>query len=207
MILAAEVIKTKLGVIEMAHSKMWIVTIVLVLSPRLFTSSAIGQSEPTASAVEERLAVIDWERAKSDLQVAEPPSAQINQFLKGNDQALKSTRLPVLIPNQNIAELIPKLHSQGSSYLAAYELPGAQLSVMGTSVYLLSRGSLFAQSAPKKGRSFNLTEDGADLSFMKYGAAYVLRLSCSEEGDPRCGSDEFLNRVADNMLLVGGSEQ
>jgi hypothetical protein len=44
--------------------------------------------------------------------------------------------LPVLMPNTKVVEGSPRIRGQGNSYVAAYTLPGAKLSILGTSVFL-----------------------------------------------------------------------
>ena len=100
---------------------------------------------------------------------------------------------------------------EGLAYSAGYDLPGAQLSIMGSGSAL----SLSAESpigaiiehddASRDEPVFERTEDGADLSFIRFGAAYTIRISCANVQDPRCTGYTFLRSVADNLVIIGRS--
>jgi hypothetical protein len=159
------------------------------------------------SVAEERISPIDWDRVASDADRAASIAPALNIFRTRNSQELASIRLPVLIPNTTVVEGNPRFRGQGNSYAVAYALPDASLSILGTSVFL-SRpdDKALAQSGQGPNRIFDRSEDGTDLSFLKYGAAYVLRLSCTKPDDERCTKDTFLNKVADSLLVVGGKK-
>jgi hypothetical protein len=158
------------------------------------------------SPVEERISIINWERAESDVKqtLAIPAFKALRET---HETELSSIRLPVLIPNPAVVESPPRLRGQGNSYAAAYALTGAKLSVLGTSVFLVRPDDqASSQSATGNARNFDRSDDGSDLSFLKYGASYVLRLSCSNVDDERCSKDVFLNSVADSLAVIGGAK-
>jgi hypothetical protein len=161
------------------------------------------------SAVEEKIAPIDWERATSDADRTTSIAPNLNSFRANNSAELAAIKLPVLVPNPNmkVVEGSPRILGQGNSYVAAYTLPSAKLSILGTSVFLTRPDDqALAQGPSGTNRIFDRSADGSDLTFLKYGASYVLRLSCAKREDERCSKDAFLNAVADNLLVVGGTK-
>lgn len=166
----------------------------------LMVSAAVCQS-----SVENKLSVIDWERASSDALKSASPI--LNAFKETNSAELSSIKLPVLIGDPTILDSAPRLRGQGTSYVVAYTLPSAKLSILGTSAFISRpEDQSVAQSASGSTRAFDRGDDGTDLSFLRYGASYVLRLSCAEPEDQRCVSDTFLNSIANNLLVVGGKK-
>jgi hypothetical protein len=176
--------------------------LVFVISTALRTFPALGQS-----TVEERASDIDWERATSDGATTRLTAPTLNGFIDANSSELASTKLPVLAGRPDVVAAPPRLRSQTNSYTLAYTLPDAKLSILGTSVYLVRPDDqIFGQSGGQANRAFERSDDGSDLSFRKYGASYVLRISCAKIDDERCAKDDFLNKIADGLLVVGGQK-
>lgn len=48
------------------------------------------------------------------------------------------------------------------------------------------------------------TEDGYDISFRRYGAAYDLRMVCNAPDEDNCTKEEALKLLADTAVLGGG---
>lgn len=185
----------------MINCRMPLTASAIVIATVCTNNYAFGQSP-----VEERISIINWERAESDVkQTLAIPAFKALQ--ERHEKELSSIRLPVLIPNPAVVESPARLRSQGNSYAAAYALTGANLSVLGTSVFLVRPDDqASSQSATSNARNFDRSDDGSDLSFLKYGASYVLRLSCSNADDERCSKDVFLNSVADSLVVIGGAK-
>jgi hypothetical protein len=176
----------------------------VVLFYLLADIAANGQS-PT-----EIVSTIDWDAAKADSENAKPAlKDSLNSFRAANASGLDAIRLPVLVPGVGPVRAGPRLRGQGNSYAAVYLLNAAKLSILGTSAALIPPSPETFERAVTSGsgRVFDRGEDGADLSFSKYGASYVLRLSCAKLDDDRCTKDSFLNSVADSLLVLGGSKQ
>ena len=159
-----------------------------------------GYGQPVA---EEKIAPIDWERATSDAERSASIAPALNAFRENNAAELTSIKLPVLVPNATTVQATPRIRGQGDLYVVAYTLPAAKLSILGTSVFFIRPDEQnYTQSAPGH-RVFDRSDDGSDLSFQKYGASYVLRLSCAKPEDERCAKERFLNTIADSLLVVG----
>ncbi len=182
-------------------SKYQTVLVTIILAAGAFAESADGQS-----VVQERVSRINWESALSDGRQARL-TPTLTTFRDRNEGELSSIRMPVLVASPSVVEAVPRLGGQGNSYAVVYTLPSAKLSILGTSVYLQrSDGQLFAQASTPGTRQFDSSEDGSDLSFTKYGASYVLRLSCANPSDERCTSERFLNSIANSLIVIGGRQ-
>jgi hypothetical protein len=178
---------------------------ILTLVVAVFGSCAWMTSAYTQSAVEEEISAIDWDRATSDAETVSSTVPALDGFRAANSGELASIRLPVLVPNPAAVSANPRLRGQGNSYVVAYSLSGAKLSVLGTSVVLTRPDDQsLSQSAQGSNRVFDHSDDGSDLSFLKYGASYVLRLSCANPDDERCSKEAFLNGIADSLVVLGG---
>lgn len=53
---------------------------------------------------------------------------------------------------------------------------------------------------------FEKTEDGADMNFTRFGASYVIRISCEDVADKRCNAEQYLRSIAEALVTVGGKE-
>lgn len=176
---------------------------------------ALGLAATAASAAERVEAAIDWPQAQADIRAAEGPGADSGdratvaqlRSAPALQQTLDRIALPVLVPDQASVRAAPSLIEQGRAYAADYPLDGADLVVLGAASALVVAedapiAGLLAGDAPAY--VFESYEYGADLSFLRYGASYVLRLACDELDDARCRKDEFLRKIAENLVAVGG---
>ncbi len=115
---------------------------------------------------------------------------------------LDRTRLPVLVIDGPEMRAAPRFASQGLSYAAAYLLKGAQLSILGAATGIRVQSPRGQTPSNETGPSFETTDDGADYSFMRFGASYTLRLTCDNLADARCRKPEFLTKIANELALV-----
>jgi len=168
-----------------------------------------------AAAADRVEATIDWPQAQADIRAADGPGAASGdratvaqlRSAPALQQTLDRIALPVLVPDQGTVRAAPSLIEQGRAYAADYPLDGADLVVLGASSAIAVAedapvAALLAGDAPQY--VFESYEYGADLSFLRYGASYVLRLACDELDDARCRKDDFLRKVADGLVAVGG---
>jgi hypothetical protein len=158
------------------------------------------------SIVKETDAIVDWDSARADAEKSSARLAEVKTFLDANNAELATIRLPVLMPDTSLIKATPRLRGQGKSYVIGYSIDGGKLSILGTSVFLVREGILVqSQNTSQASRTFDISEGEADLNIQKYGASYVLRLSCEVLNDERCLSDRFLNTIADSLIVVGGA--
>lgn len=168
-----------------------------------------------AQSIEREAAAIDWPVAESAMKAAaNDDKAGVAKVRSSptSREALDRVALPVLVPGSDSVRASPALFEQGTAYAANYPLDAADLVVLGSaSAITLPPGSPLAKllegGASSANYQFEAYEYGADLSFVRYGASYVLRLACEEPEDPRCGREEFLRKVADSLIAVGGKRR
>lgn len=164
---------------------------------------------------------IDWAAAKAaaaeDLRT---DKAGVDRFRASSSGNLNDVGVPVLVTGTGPVRAAPRLQAQGDSYAALYSLDrGASLSIMGTArgVALSGNTGLPSEADYEQGQFTPLDDDvddsgvssvrEADFSFTKFGAAYTLRITCTEENDERCLRDGFAKDVAGSLVQVGGSAQ
>lgn len=116
--------------------------------------------------------------------------------------------LPVLIPKSGAVRASPDLRHQRSSYAASFALDkGASMTILGaaSSLSLPDQSPLGLSVEKSAGQYlFEKTEDGADMNFTRFGASYVIRISCEDLEDKRCNAEDYLRTVADSLVAVGG---
>lgn len=157
---------------------------------------------------------IDWSAVDRAREEGSQKDAQaINRFRSGvpNYRTLANVRVPVLVVGSGPVRAAPRLQEQTNSYVAFYSLDGANLSVMGTSTSIVPGvGSALAQQVVSNDQNsgrFEKSEDSSDFDFTRFGANYVLRLSCVKENDKRCTERQFLQQVSNSLIVVGGKKQ
>lgn len=167
---------------------------------------------PITSAAQSRTtSKIDWAAvAKAQQQPAVMSAASAVRGSVPAASELDKIGLPVLLLPPAADRSTPRVRHQSSSYAAAYSLEDAKLSIVGSnSMISIPNKSMGTKAANVATPStiFDRTEDGADLSFNRYGASYTLRISCAKPSDPRCTAEAFLKGIADQVVPVGGRKQ
>ncbi len=161
-------------------------------------------------AEDRQLATIDWKAAINAANMATRDDAKgLNSFraAAANEKELQAVALPVLVPGTGPVRAAPKVRGQNLAYSSSYTLNGARLSILGSATSLVAPKYASAfEKAPDTSSEFEITEDGADLNFTRFGASYVLRISCQRPDDERCTSKEFLGKVRDSLIVVGGNQ-
>jgi hypothetical protein len=153
---------------------------------------------------------IDWASAKSyrGAQALNDPRTDQNTRTTFPQQVeLDKTHMPVLlVGGTEEVRGSPSFRQQGTSYVGYYKLGGATVSILGSGI-VINMGSppiynLDSESAIK----FDIAEGVTDLSFERFGATYILRMSCESATDERCLKPEFLTGLSNSLMFVGGKE-
>ena len=126
------------------------------------------------------------------------------------------THLPVLAPEGSRIAQTLKVYSLGSSYSATAEVEkGVAMRMSGARKKLVigdlrsARTRIAAMS--KESRTLGSvdapylvtrSESSTDLTFAKFGAGYVLSIMCDDPADARCAEDDFIVKLASNLLLL-----
>lgn len=152
---------------------------------------------------------VNWKAATADLAKARATPDYKTRSGNPSEAELNKIRVPVLALDQGKVRAAPRIHGLGRSYVAAYSVEGATISLTGTASASLppassSVGKSITSGTPKP--TFEVTEDGADLTFQRYGAGYVLRISCAKEEDERCLKEDFLRGLERELIMVGGKK-
>ena len=177
--------------------------------------SAFLSVSSSADAQNRASLALDWATSRRDQQRDAAALRSENKTFRagGTSQVeIAKTRLPVLVINQGPVRAAPEFRQQGTSYVAAYQLPRASLSILGSANALPTPPSAAAGLPPSAGDGYVFhgidddqeQDDVADLSFSRYGASYVLRLACERADDDRCRKPGFLRSVAGGLANVGG---
>jgi hypothetical protein len=166
----------------------------VAVTPR---SMAQTQSEPDTAR---EAAFIDWKAYQSALKAAKPKSKKTRAANYGD--AISNTQLPVLMATHDAVRAAPDFQSQGSAYVAQYDLPGMKIAVLGSASHILSTSPGAAKAERDAPYSFEVNEDITDLTFARFGAAYTVRASCEREDDARCAQPAFLTTFMQSLIPV-----
>jgi len=158
----------------------------------------------SAQQVTRQVQSIDWDAAgKARDQDQNRFQTEIKRLRKVVGGQYDNTQLPVLLP-KSVVRSLPRFVEQGTSYAATYAIGQDKLSILGSATALSAPESPLAKRQSAQGYVFEKSEDGADLSFSRYGATYTLRLSCHNPASARCTDPAFLTQVANDLVVVGG---
>ncbi|HNR75928.1 MAG TPA: hypothetical protein PKM48_02280, partial [Parvularculaceae bacterium] len=126
------------------------------------------------------------------------------------------TRLPVLAPEGGRISQTLKVYSLGSSYSATAEVEdGVAMRMSGArkKIVVGDLRSARTRIAAMRKESRTLgsvdapylitrSESSTDLTFAKFGAGYVLSIMCDDPADKRCAEDDYITKLASNLLLL-----
>ena len=158
---------------------------------------------------------VDWHSAQRDQRRDQAALHSENRKFRagGATQAnLALTKLPVLVINTGPVRAAPEFRQQGTSYVAAYRFPRANLSILGSAMALSAPPEVQAKLTTGASGEYAFSpvndeqeqDDVANLTFSRYGASYILRLACERPDDDRCRKPDFLKSIAVGLANVGG---
>lgn len=183
---------------------------------------AIAQPTPPAApatsagpAAERKLMPIDWAEVREALRTKRLERAQIRQLSIAANAP--SPSLPMLLPvEQRIAAAAVTVFPQRDSYSASLRMGDITVEVHGDRrAMVLEANDPMARIIRSKNVahlagadvpfSLDKTEGGFDLTFGRFGAAYLISIECrNAETDERCTKPDFIRALAEKMGLVGG---
>lgn len=154
-------------------------------------------------AVQRTLSQIDWKAAnQARVEAGKVAENAIRSFHASSPEGLDEVELPVLIFGAHGDWGAPRFRGQGTAYAVVYAPQGAKLSILGSSSKIIAPKGLNFEHKPG---AFESIGDGADYSFIRYGALYTLRLTCDEPlKDKRCTDPQYLTNAANALIVVGG---
>lgn len=158
---------------------------------------------------------IDWVAAdKAKHEDAVRDVGGINQFrsAKVPTMVLEQTRLPILVLGTGPVRAAPKVYTQGVAYASTYRIgTDSKLTVFGSrsAIALDEQSAIDGKLDVDNNLPYTIDffEDGIDLNFAKFGAAYTLRITCSKASDKRCTDKKFIVEAYESLITIGGSEK
>jgi hypothetical protein len=182
---------------------------------------AVAQPTPPTTAVtprpaqDKKLMPIDWQEVQETLRSKRLQRAALRQMSIAADAPQPS--LPMLLPfDQKIAAaasvaLFPREHS----YAASMRMPQITIEVHGERramvlkeddplLRVMQSKNIARLAGADVPYAVDRTEGGYDLTFSRFGAAYLIAIECfNPETDERCTKPDFIRSLGENMGLVG----
>jgi hypothetical protein len=167
----------------------------------------------TTSASERKLAPIDWAAVREAVRSQRLQRTKFRRTIIAANAPQPS--LPMLLPmEQRIAAADVNVFPQADAYAASMRMGDITVEVHGDRRALALKADnpvmRFIKSRPIARLAngdvpFTLdkTEGGFDLTFSRFGAAYLVSIECRNPEEERCTKTEFIRALAENMGLFG----
>jgi hypothetical protein len=143
-------------------------------------------------------ATIDWEAARAD--AAKRPTDVVVPQSVGSDPLTVPMLLPGgIVQTASDRPTPPRITKDG--YFATYHLPRYDVIVNGSSKAYAVEGQ--APAGDKTAMKFQTVEAGAQLTFSRYGADYVIEFECREVDSPEgCITEAEANEFAESLFVA-----
>lgn len=156
---------------------------------------------------------IDWMAAniaKQEDAVRDAKGIKAFRSAMISPKVIEQTHLPILVLGTGPVRAAPKIYTQGDAYATTYRIGNdSKLTVLGSrSAIVIDEHSAIYGKFKVDGKSsytIDFFEDGIDLNFSKFGAAYTLRITCSTASDKRCTDTKFIVEAYQSLIAVGGA--
>ena len=140
---------------------------------------------------------IDWAAARAD--AAKRPADVVIPQAAGSDPLTVPMLLPVIVQTASDRPVPPRITKDG--YFATYHLPRYDVIVNGSSK-AYDAGSPPA-AGDKTDMKFTTVEAGAQLSFSRYGADYLIEFECREVDSPEgCITEAQAKEFAESLFVA-----
>lgn len=169
---------------------------------------------PAGAAQERKLMPINWQEVQSSLRDKRLQRAQIRQMSIAAGAPQPS--LPMLLPfDAQIAATAVNLFPQAHSYAASMRMSDVTVEVHGERrALVLNENDPLMRIVQSKNvarlagadvpYALDRTEGGYDLTFSRFGAAYLVSTECrNPETDERCTKPDYILGLGEKMGLVG----
>ncbi|MEZ5938723.1 MAG: hypothetical protein R3C52_10965 [Hyphomonadaceae bacterium] len=145
---------------------------------------------------------IDWDAARNARASSDVTDAAVRTMSVTGQQ--EAPEVPVLLPSgvvraQNAAP--PALVTTEDGYFATYKTPKFDAIVNGTK----NAFTTGAEAAPdaKSQMYFSLTDGGAQISFSRFGADYLVEFECRQiDGDESCITEDEAKQFVDSLFVA-----
>jgi len=145
---------------------------------------------------------VDWPKPTKQHQKS------MRAYPKAIREKIKDVTLPVYLPRYYIYKKDMSIVSDKEFYTATIPLQGATLMVAGDRTYqqkVKSGAKQLKEKMKAIDAKFVLAEGMMSTSFNRHGINYSLVLECdSPDKDIRCKDDNFLKKVYNGLILIGG---
>ena len=172
-------------------------------------------TQPTVAAQERKLMPIDWAGVQDALRTQRLPRAKIRQMTIAAGAPQPS--LPMLLPfDQEIAlKAAVSVFPRADSYSASMRMADVTVEVHGERRAIVLKDSdpmMRIVQSKTVGRlagadvpfALDKTEGGFDLTFSRFGAAYLVSIECfNPETDERCLKPDHIRALGEKMSLFG----
>lgn len=149
-------------------------------------------------AAEGTVSPIDWDAAK--LEAQSPSSERLSALVKLSEADQDRIGLPVLLPNREDLAGKTLVAPLDDLYTATFKEGAATVSITGSK--LISGTPSLPLGAPR-GDRISRTDTGLDLSFSRFGAAYLISIECpNPDRDPQCASDDYATALKNSLAVV-----
>lgn len=169
----------------------------------------------TAAAPDRKLMPIDWQEVQESLRSKRLQRAPLRQMAIAADAPQPS--LPILLPfDQEIAtKAAVSVFPQAHSYAASMRMTDVTVEVHGERratvlrendplMRIVQSKNVARLAGADVPYALDRTEGGYDLTFGRFGAAYLVSIECfNPETDQRCTKPDFIRALGEKMGLVG----
>ena len=188
----------------------------IVLAAALAATAAFAQPAPSPTATPgtaRKLMPIDWNEVREAVRGQRLVRAKIRQLTLAPNATQPS--LPMLLPvEQRVAAAAVNVFPQQHSYAASMRMGDITVEVHGERrAVILQADDPMMRSIKSKSTaliaganvSFSLdkSEGGFDLTFSRFGAAYLVTIECRNPEEERCVKPDFVRALAESMGLFG----
>jgi hypothetical protein len=148
----------------------------------------------------EGLLNVEWPKATQQQQKS------MRAYPKALKEKIKNIKLPVYLPQYYIDKKDILIVSNKFFYTATIPLQGAVLMITGDRTYQQKSSSRQLKRNLKSiDAKFIQAEGMMSTSFNRHGVNYSLVLECDHPNrDKRCREDNFLKKIYNRLILVGG---
>jgi hypothetical protein len=148
---------------------------------------------------------VDWAAALADQGRNPAAGVRAVEGLGLDPAAVNRTAVPILLLRGALIDGA-RLYSFGDYYTVSATMPGAHISLTGTTATVRMPAStpLNVVAGPEQ-LVVQRTVDGQLASFVRYGVLYTVELRCDAPDDVRCRSDSMVRDLVqrDNVVVLG----
>ncbi|MCE9520888.1 MAG: hypothetical protein K8S25_00475 [Alphaproteobacteria bacterium] len=182
------------------------------------TGLALAQPIPApttagAPAAERKLMPINWAEVREAVRSQRLVRAKLPKLSFAADALQPS--LPMLLPvEQRIVAAAVSVFPQQDSYSASMRMGDVTVEVHGERraavlnandpmLRLMTSKNTARLTAANVAFALDKTEGGFDLTFGRFGAAYLVSIECRNPEEERCVKPDFIRALAESMGLFG----